>query len=47
MQGSTREIQNILTKIGIDVGNIDGKRGPKTRAGIKRFHNGDKQIHVP
>lgn len=37
MQGSTREIQNILTKIGIDVGNIDGKRGPKTRAGIKRF----------
>lgn len=35
--GNVKQLQEILTQIGIDVGKIDGIDGPKTKAGIKQF----------
>jgi zinc D-Ala-D-Ala carboxypeptidase len=35
--GNVKQLQEILTQIGIDVGKIDGVDGPKTRAGIRQF----------
>ena len=35
--GNVKQLQEILTQIGIDVGKIDGIDGPKTRAGIRQF----------
>lgn len=34
---NVKQLQEILTQIGIDVGKIDGIAGPKTTAGIKQF----------
>lgn len=35
--GNVKQLQEILTQIGIDVGKIDGIDGPKTKAGIRQF----------
>lgn len=35
--GNVKDLQKILGQIGINIGKVDGKMGPKTRTGVKEF----------